>query len=502
MKLHLPLSLRSALLAACIVYGTSHSKALAYSYTDTAPMEYGQEVGYNGDSVAMSSISTECEWNEERIPPGVYSPVYKPGYTYVEVDGKSYKIPNKYIFHYYYSYEMREVGSNMEYSMPHIEQTGAGASDDLTYQCTKFDNGGNILIPGVWILSRHSDGGKLSLKNYGDITVNDSRHQYYFCIPISLSEYRYEMHYLKDMGCHVLFNSAASSLGFNLSVTDSKSFAFTRGYGVNGTFTSGACQIEFDHVGTVSFTDNVSTGDQGGLMYNFGHGWNFSVINAENVEFSGNSNKSGGSAIGYCNPSSLGVGGSHACFTLDTISGTALFENNSGSELFRTVDSTFANVHELVFRGNSTRIWRGYNTSYTVEINDCDSVIFEGNGSEEYSGTIAANSINEANISFKNLGDLIFRNNKTSHYLFDTSVKLISDGIDSVSFIGNSASDGAVLGADMVFDHITKSFLIEDNHAVKEGDYTYGALFSGSSVGRLTVNGKEDGRAEIFFCHQ
>lgn len=517
MKLHLPLSLRSALLAACFICGISHSVADTYTYTADAGYKY--QVWTDPQYSEPTRSSNKDYWNRES--------------SSVSVNGKNYTFTNQILFNYCFGYKtdtiveaesyINEAGEvrwnhdvSYRYYLPSSEQVGEGDNDDLTFQCSQFDESGNPVNPGVWILAWQSDGG-MSFRNYGDITVSDSCQQYILRqvagiqvdgegnaildgnghgIPTSWENELFDMGDRKilDHGTSSGNVSPLTSVGFNLSVADSKSFTFTRGYGKNGAFANGSCDISFDGVHSVSFTDNEAK-ESGGLLY--GIGWNLSVTNAENVTFSGNSGAKSAIGHAYFNNNNK----ERAGFTLNTITGTALFENNRGEELFRTVDSTFSNVYELIFRNNLTRIWRGDNTTYTVEIHDCDTVLFKGNGSEGYSGAIAANSSYAANVSFKNLDKLTFQGNKSAHYLFDAPVVLLFDEIGSVSFIDNTSTNGAVLGTDMVFDHINRSFSIEGSEALNEGSaqsYSYGALFSGNKTGTLTVNGRENGRAERF----
>ncbi len=540
MKLHLPLSLRSALLAACVlccVAPAAGDNTWVYDQSNLPGLDSGDKIKvYTSDDQAApikAVIVDDYYWLKGNKPIRQDDTVAitreHPGSaTFTDASGNEYTLYNRLYFNYAVGYKPSvtvtatshtDSDGNVTWGHAIYEQVEildehfSGKDEDLTFQCSRFDNEGHLTNPGVWIFSAQKyceQTGGVSYVGYGDILVSDSRQQWFLdkvtgiqkdedgnaildenenAIPI----WTREEHELNSTD-GIVKKGSAFNIGFNLSVENSDSFTFTRGYGRNGAFANGSCDISFDRVASVNFTNNEAI-DSGGLLY--GIGWNLSVTNAENVTFSGNS--SAKSAIGHAYFDNNNK--ERAEFTLNLITGTALFENNSGEELFRTVDSTFSKVHELIFRDNQTRIWRGYNTTYTVKIHDCGTVLFEGNGSEGYSGAIAANSSDAANVSFKNLGGLTFRNNKATRYLFDSPVELLFDEIGSVSFIGNSSANGAVLGTNMVFDHIDQSFSIEGSEALREGSaqsYSYGALFSGNNTGTLTVNGRENGRAESF----
>lgn len=409
MKLHIPLVLRALLLAVVGIYPVDSASSAEYYAEEGTYYAFDDRTGY--DHITSYTLSKAVKLDDS----GKY--VYVP----YKLDGN---------FNYFYrsrSYHNHECGeSTLSYTRLCINENGGGA--DMTWQCSEFDAQGNLLTPGVWIMSQQSYDTEAVFTNYGDMVISDCRQQWYRQTPRSISSGvvtygERQLINLKDGApFYELDNDGSalmsiSSLGFNVRVTDSDSFTYKNAYTSNtGAFVSGSRNVVFDGVKDITFS-----GNQAG--------------------YSG--------AIAYAGDSTWRNISDDTGFVVRNASGTVTFDNNScsgdvstGNGLFRNYLVRFSNVNEVVFSNNQCRLFSNYNYSIYTGFENCNRIVFSGNGVEGLDYIISSGTgdgiLGTGSMRFDNCGDIVFSGNILGKGLF-SSFPVFKD-IDSLAFSGNTSS--------------------------------------------------------------
>lgn len=261
MKLHLPISLRKFLVAAC------------FSVIPISASGFDVSGGYY-------------------IFNDVYDSTHEKHSTYYSLSDGKYVInpdtqkaswityPLAGNFNWFYrsvTYQDHVCDTtNIMYTALRINENGGG--QDMKWQCSTFDEEGNLQTPGVWIMSQCSQNSSAEFTNYGDMVVSDCRQQWYkqeINQIESAPGYSYGERELTDFETSTPFKevttnygaSLISNLSFDLKVTNSKSFTYKDAYTSNtGAFVSGFRNILFDNVQDITFSGNYA-GYSGAIAY-------------------------------------------------------------------------------------------------------------------------------------------------------------------------------------------------------------------------------------------
>ncbi|MBR3903063.1 MAG: hypothetical protein IKJ29_05315, partial [Akkermansia sp.] len=446
MKLHLPSRLRIAVLAAFVSVFT-----VAPSYGD---MSVQGSNGYYAKGKCVKkklsdgsyTYTDSYEWTSLWYDPG------QGKYTLAQADGtfRDIKYDKTIIFDWQYVYSrdmVHDCPGDISYTNTlHIDEDGGG--NNYTWQCSKFDDEGNVTTPGVWILA-DTDSAVARFTNYGDMVVKDSRQESILRTIAGATEKAdgtIEYNYVNNLrgidGGKVI--EKVSDISFSLAVTNTKSFTYDGGFTTgNGAFLSGSVSVLFD--------------------------------NLQNLTFSNNSANIG--SIVWASQSSVWSGDHTGGFYVRNISGTASFNNNSG-QLFRNTHSRYENVHELIFANNTHRLFASYNAPLYTEFEDCDKIVFSGNGREDATAIITntRDSIYAGYTTFKNCGEIIFSGNIMENMLFDGATPEITN-VGSVKFINNTVCDGYLIhdiggtSVDMNITGVTDTFAIDNNNLTHLSGY-------------------------------
>lgn len=456
MKLHLPLPLRSALVAAFACLSAAASEEIVW--TVDAPE------GYRAVFRDCTQQSYQCE----------YDSLMNTGTTGVKdsVTGVTKYIDNGAIYGCFYQQVERATHK-------HVLSTGTGYGHSTTYQNVVLTNedgkGENITwncsaedSPGVWILASSDSTGTAAFTNYGDMVVDGSRQQWIKKQAAALSngvvtDWTYTTTNFSD---HALF-SGVSEIGFNLKVTDTDSFTYKNAYTSNrGAFVSGFKSIVFDNVNDITFSGNRAD-VSGAIAFASDRFW--TQVYSEITDDTG--------------------------FVVRNVSGTVTFDNNlsggnvtTGNGLFRNYLVRFNNVTEVIFSNNQCRLFSNYNYPIYTGFENCDRIVFSGNGAEGLNSIISSGVgsgiFETGSMRFDNCGDIVFSDNIQGSCLFG-SFPVFHD-IKSLEFCEN-VSSGTLLtrrsDASITIGAVTDSFAIDDN--VITGSDQVGAIAAAS----MTVNG-------------
>ncbi len=464
MKLHLPLSLRSALLVACAALA-----ALPTSATVAGVAGVGTYYDH-------SNSGEDCDWTLKSY--------WNTSYT--TLNGVKYY--DRIVMGYGHAFQVSSscVVTKTDNLIKHdkdihplVNVNLNGGGQDWGVQCTTFKENGELETPGVWILAKNSmtsASSPVTLTNFKDIVISDSRQQYfyedaYIHTEDGVKSIKYETT-LKDFcdrtptidaGC----GAQILQVGFDLTVTDTNSFTYQNAYtaGTGSFLTLNKNTVIFDGVKTINFLNNHAV-EEGGIWLLAYEGASVTFSNAENITFAGNSSDVQGS-IAWANQ------GNSPTLAFSNVSGKVLFDGNGGNSLFRNVQTTFTDVANLEFSNNKTNLWVAYNDTYEVRITGSDTVLFQNNGSGTRKDIIYDNG---RNIKFlvTDCVDVSFIGNEMAQYMFSSTVdgsSAVFTNNDSILFESNRSTDGAILADEApAFHGVTRYWGAVGNHASRSED--------------------------------
>ncbi len=486
MKLHLPLSLRSALLAVCALLPASPASALV---ADVGSYYYHRPSGTHWELCsywARDYVTHNEVRYYDRITIG-YQHAFQVSSNCVVTEGEN-------------------VTTHAVDVHAFLTLNENGGGKDYTAQCSTYDDAGNLVTPGVWILANSGMETSVTLTNYDDILISDSRQQYYF-------EDVYKEEDVVKYKAKELWDFSESSptvaaecgaqihqVGFTLTVTDTNSFTYQNAYTAStGSFqTIDQNAVLFDGVKNISFLNNHAVNEGGVWLMDSGAS-SITITNAENVTFSGNCSDVQGS-IAWANQWTAPV------MTFSNISGKLLFDGNGGNSLFRNVSTIFTNVANLEFSNNKTDLWIAYNSSYDVRITDCDTVLFKNNGTGTRSDVIY-DSGKDIDFLVSDCVDVRFVGNEVASNLFSSNVdgsSAVFTNNGSILFEGNRSTSGNIIAGRAPAFHGVNYWGAVGNHGVYSVDGNDNAAlfsFSASVYGGTwdaEANAWASGRGELF----
>ena len=488
MKLHLPLSLRAALLS---LFALSSAPAFAGSFDYTSADYYYEPASTHSNS-GTCNTRQKSMWNSAGTT------------TLTNAQGVKTTYDNSYLFGYQLVYTVNSKHecyldsngtrqSTTEYTHNFTGDTDGGGKD-ITWNCS------TETTPGVWILSsyeRVKEDNPAVFRNYGNMEVDGCRQEYYLVKASGYDEdgnviYTKE---LKNMNDRALYRLGAnmtnylSYISFNLLVEDTESFTFRNGYTSScGVLVANSGYVTFNNVGTVNFTGNVA--GESGIVEKT----TFNINGANNVTFS--NNKGTTAAIAYRASSS-------EAFNVSNVSGSVVFSENSANSLFHNYTASFTDVNELYFINNTSRIYKTYNGVVTPVFTNVQKLVISGNTATEC--LILDDNLDGAKISFYNCGDIIISNNSYDRQLIDCTQGMVGENIKNFHIIGNTAADGHVISGRNDYDYIVftgigETFRIDGNSATCLPDSSTYERYAGMLNGELIVSGvsKDGERADLF----
>lgn len=490
MKLHLPTSLRAALLATLFFSASVQAGSITYE---------NNEYYYTG---ADHDDNNNCYW---RYGSSVWIDPEKTSIK--DANGKSHDYDNSYIFDYqliftitsHHTCELIDgliKNSKVEYT---YQFTGNedGLGKDITWNCST--NG----TPGVWILATEgvtSAEKPIVFRNYGNMIVDGSQQAYYLVKASDYDEngnviYTKTLKYFhydspNEVGyIDPIYDSPADVsttegyLTFDLLVEDTASFTFRNGLtGSEGVLTNNAEVVRFNNVGEVAFADNTMLGSVGGIVYET----DFYIDGATKVSFSGNTGTT--SIAAYQSGTTDGV------FSIANVSGEVKFTDNSSTNLFYNSNVLFEHVGKVLIVDNSSRVLRLGNGRGVLSFNDCGEVVVEDNITASH---LLISSFSSADVlSFVGCDRISISGNTYDDSLVKDS-PINMENVGDVVISGNKVSAGKLLGSTaLTVKGLSGSLTVDGNEMTQSDSYINAALNSGN----VSISGAGEGtfRAKSF----
>ena len=404
MKLHLPLSLRSALLAVCALVGSaSASVPDMHNIQLLGNWQNWKDITMLNDDFVAYSGTAELYMSGHDSPPGILD-TYSVHSFYTEafcVDG---------------------AGGSRQYAEP-IEVDIHYNGNNRTYSYTvDIDPTKNTV---AWVIPYKA--GMVAMTGMKDITVRGTTYAYVN----SKGEYLTPQHqralaYDGPFGGLGL-RTASYSNNISLSISNSDSFTFENGSAVafQGALTTNGT-VSFSNVDSINIINNRTS-----VIYDEG---NFTVTGSEKVLISGNKSF----VFGYVNAAGV----------------TASFVD--------VKELIFRDNEQSIFAAYGTSPDK-LNQTYK----GCESILVENNTAERgvYHRLYSSSLTNRRSTVFEDCARVTFRNNiATGYYLFDSVIPEFKDcGI--IEFVGNEAKTGSVISPGLKFSGISKGIYIKNNTA-------------------------------------
>ena len=490
MKLHLPSSLRVALMALYAVGSSAVAGTSTGGYSLSSNTTYRTLVGH--------TTQGECSWRD-------YSVWDDPGSSRIEdSEGEVHFIDNYYRFSYqliftihshhscYKNAEGDRVsdGSNYSFTFTGVED---GQGNDITWNCSTEST------PGVWILADSeitSPETPIVFRNYGNMVVDGCDHRYVYGRATSINADGIVSYTetLKHFNSELYKNPGITSMpsvGFDMLVKDTKSFTFRNGYTeANGVLASNADLIRFQNVDKIVFENNTMKNDGNGIVYNV----NFEIDGAQNVIFS--KQTSDATLIAYCHYDEA--------FKVSNVSDTLKISENSGVNLFYCPSTIeFKNIEHVLISDNNARFARGYNDHVSFVLENCGDFVFAGNTAED--GLFIKDN-DGSSVTFRNSDSVTFSGNTYTSRLFDCRNAITFENVKNISFASNTATAGLLIGSSGISGGNGWSASgIEGTFDISSNNVTYtsssdGAITAGFSLGPISISGVGvgDQRADLF----
>lgn len=401
MKLHLPLSLRAALLS---LFFLPTAQAGSFEYT-SPDYYYYMSNGTHSDTGTCNAYQKSM-WKDAGSS------------TITNAQGTKTTYDNYYVFDYALVYNLHS------YHNCYIDESGSRVSSggcDYIFTGVTDGNGQNLTwtcstdeTPGVWILSsskRTGTNNAAVFRNYGDMVVDGSRQQYYLATASGYDEngnviYTKTLKNFSDAAIYATegTNANASFIGavsFDLLVENTGSFTFQNGYtGGDGVLVHTAQFVTFNNVGSINFNNNTAEGS--GILRDT----DFTVSVADNVTFSNNAGN--GAAIAYNGERTPNL------FCISDVKGAVVFSGNTATNLFYNYSTNFTDIGSVSFINNSGRIYKGYNCTVTPVFTNVGALTISGNTATE--ALIYDTNKGSSVVSFVNCGDISIADNTYGNF--------------------------------------------------------------------------------------